>query len=203
MMPILVSILTSMVCQTIGQLIGLTDIVENQELNHEMMDLEKSELKNCSLDQSLNLSSDHYPWIMIQNKSNVGDTCIAPTGMWGPVCTSVVGLMGLYPDQLIQYNVYPAIPDTPVYCKLLGMACYAYNAPCCFTLHPRTNTGYPSWGGAVNTLIWGNTAGSGYVYPQIQCFSTGISTAVSWTWTSTMGTGVGCYNGTNCNVFGC
>lgn len=198
-------LLLILLCQTMGQPIGLTNILANQKPKHGMMTQSgQSKLIKCSLNQTLiptipTLEDGYLNESLNRMNSHGGDTCIAPLGMWGPVCTSVVSLMGIYPDQLIQYNLYPAIPDTPVYCKLLGMACYSYSAPCCFTLHPRTNTGYPAWSGT-QTIIWGNAVTT---YPQIQCFSTIISTALTWTWTSTMGTGLGCYNGTNCNVFGC
>jgi len=163
--------------------------------------LQIASLQTASLTgDNISLNKSSHPASLLTEgylRSTHSDTCIAPVGSWGPICTSLVSLVGYYPDQLISYSIVPAV-NTPVLCKLLGIACYAYGSPCCFTLHPRTNAGYPIWSGP-NTVVWGNVAS----YPQIQCYSTAVPTTLTWVWGSTYGTGLGCYNGTNCTIFGC
>lgn len=93
-------------------------------------------------------------------------------GVCGPICSSANGLSGTYPDTFIQYSV-DAVVDTPVFCKLLGVACYAYEVTCYFALHPRTNVGYRVLD-CPNTIIWCAFAAR----PQIQCCSSAILTAL-------------------------
>jgi len=49
------------------------------------------------------------------NDSTYGESCVAPAGAWGPVCTSASPLSSPYPDTLIAYSVYQAVPTTPGY----------------------------------------------------------------------------------------
>ena len=141
---------------------------------------------------------DQHIQYVFQNES-LSDPCFAPTGVWGAVCSSSVGFFGGDPAQLIAYRVEAVVESAAVFCKLLGQACYSTGVWCCFSLHPRTpSAGIPMWD-APYALIWGANA----AVPQIQCYSTSIPTALTWSWSNAGSGGLGCYHGEKCEPEGC
>jgi len=128
----------------------------------------------------------------------IEDLCIAPIGVFGPICSSSNQFLRSDSDVIIEYFVRSVI-ETPVICKFRGMACRSCFTGCCFTLHPISEIGYKIRNNISNKIVWGMNSN----FPQIQCKSTLLTTNLFWSWTLGNKTNSGCHNKTNCQESTC
>ena len=104
----------------------------------------------------------------------MSEQCFVPLGQWGHMCkatSTFAGVKGSY----VNYHISVLEPGSQVFCYGLGVSEYVQGGKC-------------SWGmqnlGLVNnqyvSVVWDNANAK----PMIQCYATGRTSVLQWTYTT-------------------
>ena len=105
------------------------------------------------------------------------EQCFAPLGQWGPICKAAgtfAGVKGSY----VNYHISVLESGSQVFCYGLGVSEYKQGGQCSWRLQNLgvINNQYVS-------VVWDNANAN----PMIQCYATGSSSVLQWTFTTGVG----------------
>ena len=105
------------------------------------------------------------------------EQCFAPLGQWGAVCKANIPFAGVKGSYL-NYHVSVLEAGAQVFCYGLGVSEYKQGGQCAWRLQNLglVNNQYVS-------VVWDN----GDAKPLIQCYATGRSSVLQWTYTTGVG----------------
>ena len=115
--------------------------------------------------------------LFILLSSAVADSCFAPLGQWGPVCAASSAFNG-YRGAYVNYHVFVKEAGAQVWCYGLGISAYTSGSQCSWRMIDlgMINNQYVS-------TVWDNANAA----PSIQCYATGRSSNLDWTFTTGQG----------------